>query len=185
MDQIFINYRREGGAYAAALLDELLSAQFGEDRVFRASRSILVGSDFARSILNAVEGCGVMLVIVDAGWLDKFGSTENDSSPTCDWVVREIEEAFRLDRIVVPVLLSGVGRLHAPGLPETLTGLAGLQYLRFDYRNIRQDSEHMVEQLVRVCPGIAKLRDPGCQRFVRFRWFRRFLRYLSRVRRDK
>lgn len=185
MDQIFINYRREGGAYAAALLDELLSARFGENKVFRASRSILLGSDFARSILNAVEGCSVMLVIVDAGWLDKFDVAESDSLPIRDWVLREIEEAFKLDRTVIPVLLSGVDRLRAPDLPETLTGLAGLQYLRFDYRNIRQDSDYMIEQLIRVCPGVATLQDHGCQRSVRFRWFRWFLRSLNRVHCDK
>ncbi|WP_420706479.1 toll/interleukin-1 receptor domain-containing protein [Streptomyces sp. MspMP-M5] len=155
MSQIFINYRREGGAYAAALLDELLSNHFGEDRIFRAARSIAPGSDYSESILEAVAGCGVMLVVVDDGWLGKFSSGSRGPAPRQDWVLREIEEAFKNERRVIPVLLSGVKRLEEGCLPDSLARVARLQYLRFDYRNIRQDIGFMVEQLVRVTSELA------------------------------
>ncbi|WP_164992995.1 toll/interleukin-1 receptor domain-containing protein [Streptomyces lydicus] len=148
--QIFINYRREGGAYAAALLDELLSNHFGEGQVFRAARSIAPGSDYSESILEAAAGCGVMLVIVDDGWLGKFSSGSREPALRQDWVVREIGEAFKSERRVIPVLLSGVKRLEESCLPEPLVRVARLQYLRFDYRNIRQDIGFMIEQLIRV-----------------------------------
>ncbi|MEU4609333.1 toll/interleukin-1 receptor domain-containing protein [Streptomyces umbrinus] len=154
--QIFINYRREGGAYAAALLDELLSNRFGENQVFRAARSITPGSDYSESILEAVAECGVMLVIVDDGWLVKFGSGIRDATSRQDWVLREIEEAFKHERTVIPVLLSGAERLGEGALPESLIRVARLQYLRFDYRNIRQDVNFMAEQLIKVCPRIQK-----------------------------
>ncbi|MFF2096270.1 toll/interleukin-1 receptor domain-containing protein [Streptomyces sp. NPDC058202] len=152
--QIFINYRREGGAYAAALLDELLSKRFGEGQVFRAARSIAPGSDYSKSILEAVAECGVMLVIVDDAWLLKFSSGIHDLASRKDWVLREIEEAFKYERTVIPVLLSGVGRLDEMSLPEALIRVARLQYLRFDYRNIRQDVNFIAEQLIKVCPEI-------------------------------
>ncbi|MEK2475682.1 toll/interleukin-1 receptor domain-containing protein [Streptomyces noursei] len=148
--QIFINYRREGGAYAAALLDELLSNHFGADQVFRAARSIEPGSDYSESILEAAADCEVMLVVVDDGWLGKFSPGFRGSTPQQDWVLREIDEAFKNERRVIPVLLSGVKRLEESCLPESLARVARLQYLRFDYRNIRQDIGFMVEQLVRV-----------------------------------
>lgn len=173
MAHIFINYRREGGAYAAALLDELLSRRFGEARVFRAAKSITAGSDYEKSLLEAVRGCGVMLVIVDDGWLGRFDSDNGDSdngesSPSSDWVLREIEGALRYERTVIPVLLSGVDRLREDDLPNPLKGLAVLQYLRFDYRNVRQDSVYLAEQLVRAYPAIAARRAPRPRRFVRF-----------------
>ncbi|MEI7034416.1 toll/interleukin-1 receptor domain-containing protein [Streptomyces pratensis] len=166
MAQIFINYRKTGGSYAAALLDELLSRRFGEKQVFRAARSIEVGSHFAESILRAVAGCGVMLVVVDAEWLEKFPADGCDPSSGLDWVVREIEEAFACERIVIPVLLSGAERLREEALPDALRRLAGLHYLRFDYRNVRQDSAYMAEQLVRVCPRVERRnrRSPRCGR---------------------
>ncbi|MEV6419971.1 toll/interleukin-1 receptor domain-containing protein [Streptomyces sp. NPDC051662] len=157
--QIFINYRREGGAYAAALLDELLSNRFGEIRVFRAARSIAPGSDFSNSILEAVAACEVFLVIVDEGWLGKFDSGTRDYSSGRDWVLREIKEAFKYERTVVPVLLSGAKRLDENSLPETLARVARLQYLRFDYRNIRQDVNFIAEQLIKLCPNIRSVRD--------------------------
>lgn len=52
---IFINYRKGGGAYAAALLDALLSERFGEDQVFRAAKSVVAGSDFAESHTESCE----------------------------------------------------------------------------------------------------------------------------------
>ncbi|MFI1183379.1 toll/interleukin-1 receptor domain-containing protein [Streptomyces sp. NPDC020799] len=161
MTQIFINYRKEGGAYAAALLDELLSGCFGEDQVFRAARSITPGSDYSEAILEAVAGCGVLLVIIDDGWLVKFSSERGGPTSGQDWVLREIEEAFKYGRKVVPVLLSGVGRLNEASLPEALARVARLQYLRFDYRNIRQDVNFIAEQLVKVCPQIRNVREDG------------------------
>ncbi|MFD7129440.1 MULTISPECIES: toll/interleukin-1 receptor domain-containing protein [Streptomyces] len=164
MAQIFINYRRDGGAYTAALLDELLSKHFGETQVFRAAKSIIAGSDYVAAILKAIRGCDAMLVIVDDHWLEKFETGNYISSPDSDWVLREIEEAFKWERIVIPVLLSGVNRLREEDLPVALTKLATLQYLRFDYRNIQQDSIYMAKQLVRVCPGITEERDLHSQR---------------------
>ncbi|WP_078531314.1 TIR domain-containing protein [Streptomyces sp. PsTaAH-124] len=161
MAQIFINYRREGGAYAAALLDELLSGRFGREAVFRAARSIAPGSDYSESILEAAGSCAVMLTVVDSGWQEKFISGRSGRPIMHDWVVREIEEAFKRGARVIPVLLSGVDRLNEAHLPESLTRVARLQYLRFDYRNIRQDIDFIAEQLVRVCPEIRGSQENG------------------------
>ncbi|MBK3586881.1 toll/interleukin-1 receptor domain-containing protein [Streptomyces sp. MBT57] len=168
---IFINYRKGGGAYAAALLDALLSERFGEDQVFRAAKSVVAGSDFAESILKAVSECQVMLVVVDPGWSDKFNTLKSGSPDAFDWVQREIEEAFRLNRIVVPVLLSGADRLRQDDLPEPLVRLAFVQYLRFDYRNVRQDSIYMAEQLARVSPSIENRCAAQLRRSSGFRSF--------------
>ncbi|MFH8402018.1 TIR domain-containing protein [Streptomyces anulatus] len=152
--RIFINYSKKGGAYAAALLDELLSSHFGEDEIFRASRSIAPGSDYSESILECVAGCEVLLVIVDADWPKRFTFQPHDANPKEDWVSREIKEAFKHGKVVIPVLLSGAERLDESSLPEVVADVARLQYLRFDYRNIHQDVRFMYEQLVKVCPEL-------------------------------
>jgi len=54
-DRVFINYRNEDEPFGAVLVDHELSVRFGEDRVFRASRSIRPGEDFATAILSAVR----------------------------------------------------------------------------------------------------------------------------------
>ncbi|MDV9195523.1 TIR domain-containing protein [Streptomyces sp. Wh19] len=153
MARIFINYRKKGGAYAAALLDELLSSQFGEHEIFRAAKSIAPGSDYAESILECVAGCDVLLVIVDSDWSEGFSSGVHSNSKG-DWVSREIEEAFKHGKAVIPVLLSGADRLNEADLPEVVARVARLQYLRFDYRTIHQDVRFMSEQLVKICPAL-------------------------------
>ncbi|GGZ17071.1 toll/interleukin-1 receptor domain-containing protein [Streptomyces nitrosporeus] len=154
VSRIFINYSKKGGAYAAALLDELLSNRFGEEEIFRASRSIAPGSDYSESILECVAGCEVLLVIVDADWTKRFTPQAYDANRKEDWVSREIEEAFKHGKVVIPVLLSGAERLDGSPLHGAAADVARLQYLRFDYRNIHQDVRFMCEQLVKICPGL-------------------------------
>ncbi|MFE3552184.1 toll/interleukin-1 receptor domain-containing protein [Streptomyces kronopolitis] len=159
MSKIFINYRREGGAYAAALLDELLSRRFGENQVFRAARSLAPGSDYSNSILAAVVECAVMLVVIDKGWVEKFESEVCSSSVKRSWVVEEIEEAVKNSRTIIPVLLAGARNPIEERLPKGIARVARLQYLRFDYRNTRQDVEFMSEWIVSLCPQVQRIRD--------------------------
>lgn len=155
MEQIFLNYRKDGGSYAAALLDELLSKPFGESRVFRAARSIPPGSDYPDAILGAAARCEILLAVVDPGWQHHFTTGPGATDPDESWVTREIAEAFKNDRTVIPVLLSNTPRLDAAPLPHTLARLARLQYLRFDYRHIHRDAAAMTDQLTRTCPRLA------------------------------
>ncbi|MGW2417118.1 toll/interleukin-1 receptor domain-containing protein [Streptomyces tubercidicus] len=161
MSKIFINYRREGGAYAAALLDELLSRRFGENQVFRAARSLAPGSDYSKSILAAVVECAAMLVVIDEGWVEKFESEVCSPPVKRSWVVEEIEEAVKNTRTIIPVLLAGVRNPIEERLPKGISRVARLQYLRFDYRNTRQDVEFMSEWIVSLCPQVQRIPDGG------------------------
>lgn len=152
MTSVFINYRRRDEAYAAALLDEKLSRTIGPEAIFRASRSIRAGQDYEAAILAAIAECQVMLVIVGQNWPGRAGFTTTD--PREDWVQREITEAFEQDLHVVPILLSGVDRIVEDDIPETVSKIARLQYLRFDYRNIEQDSIRIEEELRALIPDL-------------------------------
>ncbi|MFT2019264.1 toll/interleukin-1 receptor domain-containing protein [Streptomyces sp. 796.1] len=157
MALVFLNYRRQGGAYAAALLDELLIGHFGQGQVFRAARSIAPGADYAEAILTAVAECEVMLAIIDEGWAAELGESSTSGGGD-SWALREIEEALKHRRTVVPVLLSGVRSLAGDGSPGLLDEMSRRQYLRFDYRNVRQDSEFIAEQLTRASRKIRNAR---------------------------
>ncbi|MDF4254372.1 toll/interleukin-1 receptor domain-containing protein [Streptomyces sp. WMMB303] len=159
MHGIFINYRKEGGAYAAALLDELLSRRFGQDQVFRAAKSIPPGSEYSDAIRVAVMKCAVMLVVIDEGWVEYFEREVCNPSVGKGWVAEEIKVAIKSDRILIPVLLTGVKFPTVGRLPKEVSRVAGLQYLRFDYRNTRQDVEFMSEWIVSLCPKIQRIRD--------------------------
>ncbi|MFF0297728.1 toll/interleukin-1 receptor domain-containing protein [Kitasatospora sp. NPDC004614] len=144
MPQIFINYRRATDAYAAALLDELLSRELGSRRVFRAAKSIPVGSDYVSEISKAIGSCDAMLVVVGVGWSESFSAIGNGRE---DWVLREIREALGARKVIIPIVLSGASVIRRESLPEDLAGLEFLQYLRFDYRNSAQDAIYISRRL--------------------------------------
>jgi hypothetical protein len=155
LTHVFINYRRQGEAYAAALLDERLSTYFGSERIFRASRSIMAGADYELAILNAIERCGAMLVVIGADWPTAL--LRGPLGDRDDWVRREILEAFKRDIPVVPVLLTGATRFTEEEVPADLARIARCQYLRFDYRNLDEDSNRIARELRRVVPNLSEI----------------------------
>ncbi|MFD5916044.1 toll/interleukin-1 receptor domain-containing protein [Kitasatospora sp. NPDC058201] len=167
MAQIFINYRRRSDAYAAALLDELLSQSLGVDNIFRAGRSIPAGDNYIVAIREAIQSCSTMLVIVGEDWGKEFSRGDNQE----DWVRREIEEGLAATKPIIPILLAGVPRIAPEQLPRSIEAVAELQYLRFDYRNTRQDSRYIAEQIIRRTPDLAR-RQWGLSRQIRRLWDR-------------
>src|SRR5215475_6922168 len=103
---IFVNYRVGDEAYAAALIDLGLSAQFGEENVFQASRSIPPGDDFHRGLLDGLRRCSVLLAVIGQRWSDAVDAEgRRRIMLDDDWVRREIAEAFERGIPVIPVLI--------------------------------------------------------------------------------
>lgn len=94
------------------LLDRELSRQFGSDRVFQASRSIPVGSDFKEWLMSYPRRSSVLLAIIGPDWSAAGdGSGRRRLLDEKDWVRREIAEAFTLGIPVIPVLVNDAARL--------------------------------------------------------------------------
>ncbi|WP_322754048.1 toll/interleukin-1 receptor domain-containing protein [Frankia sp. Cas3] len=153
MLRIFVNYRGTGSAWAV-LLDRELSARFGPDNVFRASRSIRPSEDFADRILETVRRSSVLLAIIGPDWLDvrsPDGTRRIDDEK--DWVRREIAEALAWNVAIIPVLVDDVPRPVAAELPPELARLARCQYLRLNHRNAEYDLARLIQELRSLLPG--------------------------------
>jgi hypothetical protein len=151
---VFINHRG-GCAGWAVHIDNALSARFGADRVFRASRSIQPGEDFVDRILATVAGSKVVVALIGPDWVtvtDKSGGRALDSDS--DWVRREIEYAITAGIPVLPVLVDDAPLLHSTDLPDPLAGLARRQYLRMNHRSAQADTERVCAELVRIVPEL-------------------------------
>ncbi|WP_322768326.1 toll/interleukin-1 receptor domain-containing protein [Frankia sp. Cr1] len=151
--RIFVNYRGTGSAWAV-LLDRELSARFGPENVFRASRSIRPSEDFADRILGTVRRSSVLLAIIGPDWLDARspdGRRRIDDEK--DWVRREIAEALAWNVAIIPVLVDDVPRPVAAELPPELARLARCQYLRLNHRNAEYDLARLVQELHSLPPG--------------------------------
>jgi hypothetical protein len=145
--QIFLNYRASDEPFGVQMIDQTLSAQFGSDVVFLASKSIELGADWEREMFEAVAKSTALLVIMGRNWLaasDDDGRRRLDDP--ADFVRREIRLAFELDKQVIPVRLA-VPRLTAADLPEDLHALLRCQDIEIRFRSARPDIDLLVAKL--------------------------------------
>lgn len=151
MHDVFINYRTGDGEQASATIESALSARFGADRVFRASKDIVPGARFDRSLINAVHRCGVLLALIGPGWATHPGLKRED-----DWVRKEILEAFEHDIRVIPVLLGRrTERPRRDGLPPALAPLADCQSLIYDNQSNAHALRRIGDELAALVPELA------------------------------
>lgn len=153
MHEVFINYRNGDGDEAAAALNAELSARFGRDTVFFASKSIPPGELFSPKLIRAVRRCSVLLAVIGPGWAaDPRLHDEND------WVRREILEAFENGIPVYPILKGRWSeRLKAEALPECLKRLADTQSPRLELRDGGADLKHIGDVLAEWVPDLKEL----------------------------
>lgn len=151
--RIFLNYRKEDEGWVVAI-DNYLTGVFGP--VFRDSRSIPSGVEFAEALLSAVRDASVLLMVVGPGWLearDEHGRRLDDPQ---DWVRREILTAFESGVTVVPVLVGGAPTLDPARIPEPLAALAGLQYEVVHPRNDTADLAKLADRLHHAVPALRR-----------------------------
>ncbi|MEU9452620.1 toll/interleukin-1 receptor domain-containing protein [Streptomyces sp. NPDC048277] len=162
MPVIFVNYRSGDEEFTATLVERELSRRFGDEKVFRASKSISPGSNFPQELLTAVRRCSVLLAVIGPRWL---AARSADGGPALadpeDWIRREILEAFDTDAVVIPVLVGKAARLKREELPSDLEELADCQYRRLNHRNVESDLSRLAEDLGRIVPELAAAAPEG------------------------
>ncbi|MFI7343125.1 toll/interleukin-1 receptor domain-containing protein [Streptomyces sp. NPDC050085] len=151
MHDIFINYRTGDGEQFSATLESALSARFGADRVFRASKDIAPGARFDTSLLEGVRRSGVLLALIGPGWADD-PRLQNPS----DWVRKEILEAFECGIRVLPILLGRkTERPSRDQLPAPMAHLTDCQTLRYDHQSNAHDLKRIGDALATLVPQLA------------------------------
>lgn len=113
---VFISYRRQGGAVKAELTkDELVKRGFRESRIFLDTRSLTSGN-YLKIILDAIANSRNLVVIITK---DCFKSLPTEST----WV-REIEYAIELHKTIVPIYFDGITELKPDEIPSCIQRLA-------------------------------------------------------------
>jgi NB-ARC domain/TIR domain/Tetratricopeptide repeat len=158
MGGIFINYRGADSHTAAALIDRELTARFGSDQVFLDCRSIPAGRDFGEELLDRVQACRVLLVVIGPRWLtltDEAGERRIDDPR--DWVRLEIAEALSGGLRVIPVLTDDVVLPAEADLPTEIAGLSRRQYVPLRRRYTTVDLAFLAERITEADPDLAKI----------------------------
>lgn len=151
---IFINYRTDDDGYAAAAVDERLRSVFGDEQVFRDCRSLDAGVEFSAELWRALRGCRVLLAMVGPHWLtltDHSGRRRIDAPD--DFVRREIAEALRLGKRVVPVLLDNTRLPDPAALPADIAEICRHQSRVLRVRHSTDDLDILVRDLRALVPA--------------------------------
>ena len=136
MPSVFISYRRHASSFIArAVFQDLHSHGFD---VFMDVESIDSGM-FDTILLGQIAARTHFLLILTPGTLDRCADPE-------DWLRKEIEEALRLERNIVPLFVNGFDMNTArPFLTGALAGLA-----RYNGVNVTNEFFEAAMERVRV-----------------------------------
>ncbi|WP_341716552.1 toll/interleukin-1 receptor domain-containing protein [Micromonospora sp. FIMYZ51] len=148
--RIFISYRKSDQFAAAILLDESMRARFGNEAVFRDSRSIPLGADFRSRLWQALSESDVLLTVIGEQWLSAEQDGVRRLDMPDDYVRLEIAYALRFGLNVVPVLVGDTPLPSEGDLPRDLRELAYRQYIRIDVRTAHQSLDMLADQIARI-----------------------------------
>ncbi len=145
---IFISYRRQGGAHYARILKAELEARGYRDRVFLDYDELKDGR-FDRRIMSAIEEAAVFIFILSPGALDRCRDED-------DWVRQEILYAFEQERHIIPVNFDGLFKDFSPEVPQQIREVLGQhQFSKIDTESLLDAS---IEKLIvdRISPLVGR-----------------------------
>lgn len=141
MNDIFISYRREGGATTARLICKAL-----EDKNFRCffdSESLSFGS-FADSIKDNLRNSRNFILILTPGALDRCNSTD-------DWVRQEIAlalELYKTEQIkrIIPIFTNGVTGFPT-GLPADISAITEQNAVELNHKDFEANFSRLLDRI--------------------------------------
>lgn len=146
MAKIFISYRRADSAAFAGRIYDRLAHRYGRKNLFKDVDDIPPGTNFKEYIQQSLRQCAVKLLIIGRGWLaTQSPNGSRRLNDPADPVRIEIETAFALGLIVIPVLVDGADIPDAADLPESLQPLVFINAV-----SVRNDPDfnHDMERLI-------------------------------------
>lgn len=151
---IFINYRRSDASGFAGRVEDALTREFGQARVFR-DIAILPGQNWIVEIERAIGKSGAFLVLIGPHWLDRDAQGNRRLDDPTDTLRREIEAALGREMIVVPVLVGGADMPVKEDLPPALQPLLSLNGAYLTDQGWPDDVNRLIRVLGQIVgPGL-------------------------------
>ncbi len=148
MPRLFISYRVADSVHVAAAITDRLARHFGAGNVFRDRDSSQLGEVYPAKIRRALERCDVVLVLIDARWLDaRDESGRHRLEAPGDRVRTELRMAFERRIPVVPVLLDGAPLPRPEDLPVELAPLSAHTFWHVRHRSFESDVRGLIDGL--------------------------------------
>ncbi len=152
---VFLSYRRDDAAMAAAFIHNQLAQSLGSGSLFLNSADLKPGDDWKNALEERVGSCSAMLAVIGNTWVSPRLSEPGD-------VVRfEIETALQRDVRVIPVLVNGAEKLDEEELPANLKVLSNRQWVKIPNEKPEYGLNELSELLSKVLRGIDKPEKPA------------------------
>lgn len=158
MSKIFLSYRRDDTAFVCSSIYNNLAERYGANNVYKDIDNIPYGVDFREHIMNSIENCDVVLVLIGSQWLTISDENNNLKIFNQNDLVRlEVETAITNNIKLIPLIINTKMPI-ADDLPSSIKSLS--------YRNgiaIRPspDYERDLLKLHSILDEIVELPSPG------------------------
>lgn len=148
MYDAFISYRRKNGFPIAKMIRELLKAK-GVTAYMDLDE--LTNGTFDDKLLTAIRECPFFLLILPEGALDRCHEKD-------DWLTKEIVEAVRSGRNIIPILCDGFSfpKEWHEGVPEEVRKIASYHGIEMSYAYVNAMIDRIFEQIRGVGAGSAQ-----------------------------
>ncbi len=143
---IFLSDRSIAGKHAGRLYD-MLVAEFGAGRVFAAAELASPSVDFDHAVDTALMNSDAVLVVIGPGWLQGSGSSADNRSHDDEVVHTEVSRTLTLKKLVIPILVQGIGMPRADELPDDLRSLSRRNPFTLSDDHFDHDVRRLVEQI--------------------------------------
>ena len=131
MLDVFISYRREGGATVARLLYEILRSR--EISAFMDAETLSRG-DYEKSIQINIKNSKNFLLVLASGTLES------------EWVQTEIKLALQHKKNIIPIFVNGVDRFPDV-IPDGLGSIKSLNAITLNHENFESNMNKLISWL--------------------------------------
>jgi TIR domain len=150
--KIFISYRRDDDASAAARVSDGLASKFGKANLFIDVDNLLAGQRFDEELTKALAACDMLIAVIGQRWMDLLKA--KISSGERDYVREEIAAALQRRIVVVPARVGREGKLpplpRAEDLPTDIRDLVLHQRQDETYERFGRDIGELIEAITVV-----------------------------------
>jgi hypothetical protein len=147
----FLSYRRKTGAETARLIRQSL-----QSRGWHCFIDVedLAGSFFDDRLMLEIKRSEVLIVILTPGSLQNCRDTD-------DWLRREVSQALKWGKLVVPIAKDGFSFENEPELPEDMAGLTRHNYVEYSHQYFDATIDRLMTFLSSdTTPGAAAVVQP-------------------------
>jgi len=145
--RVFICYQRDDSQHAAGRIKTLLEADPGVQEVFFDRTSIGIGRRWKDVVLEEIEATQVVLAVIGPGW-NCARLHEAD-----DHVRFELESAYGLDKLFVPLVVAPATVPARDALPDAVAWLVDWQAFILHEDSFDRDVGYLIEDLVKLESG--------------------------------